>query len=921
MSAQDWSPSAAYDTWSEDGICDAKKLVEHAKVTLLQREHHALQDKRIIEFKKERIRSLLHASMDIANKDDSPENVAELERAIKAAQKAGVLPGVRVRARKLLERILHGKGRARHVEDLLQRTTRQLEEVHKTRHDKDHDASTGIRNQVARQLREDLLIQQLKEAVDQSAGLSVDQAVIEKANIAAKKVQRDRRVTDLATKRLQGLLLVDDAQTLGDKLQSVRRLCDLKSEGVQSVVLAIQDRVEKLATREQHQQWLSAELANAAEHSDALRLRQLFDQAKMLGLDVPPSMMALLHDLEAAQQPRQRVDPLAPAPRDHPALPRSPANSQHEAVEAAVAEAERHPGAEELAAARAAVAGAQQTRSPSEVLLALQRRLAALEQQHGQRLQAEEDLRGLLHATEAQGRRREAAPSGGYGLEQRLRAALHEAERHEADPDLITAGMELLRQSTRLADARRNAEELLRQALARPAHSEADLDLLQEAVEEGRKCGTATLQAERELARARDVQVHREAAEAELHEAAKGFGLQGRVRLEAAVQMAKNVGVSAEKLRIANARLAELRKHEERCALAAGNLRRALALLQSEPWRFQQVMEGVQVLHPWTPELERLVRDGEQRLEKTLAAQSRKREAERELCFLLQQIKEGRSGGHLCGDHMMELPKSMARAKAANVGENLLREAEELLSGLRREDCQRAVAEHRLRLALRVPLSARDPAELERSVRQVRALGRAGLLEAAPGPAPARAPRPPALGSSPVMGPASAVPALGQSPVASPTAALATLAPGPAPGSPTSATACPGEGTRADAPARSSARLLEAAGAALRQMGDAAARRQAATAALQKLVDGTAGPQDPVCWLQEAAEALHEARQSGVAPALIEHARLRVREKRRERHEERQACAALRGSLSKKDAPTQELLRNICKVQRLQSAR
>jgi len=131
-----------------------------------------------------------------------------------------------------------------------------------------------------------------------------------------------------------------------------------------------------------------------------------------------------------------------------------------------------------------------------------------------------------------------------------------------------------------------------------------------------------------------------------------------------------------------------------------------------------------------------------------------------------------------------------------------------------------------------------------------------------------------------------------------------------------------------------SARLMEAAGSVMRQLNEAATRRQAATTALQvNIADGTEpmalptnsasrdGSQGSRDWMREAMDVLHEAKHSSVAPTLIEHAKLKIREKRRERRDENEALEALQTSLSKKDATTQEVLRNMRRVQRLQSAR
>jgi len=126
----------------------------------------------------------------------------------------------------------------------------------------------------------------------------------------------------------------------------------------------------------------------------------------------------------------------------------------------------------------------------------------------------------------------------------------------------------------------------------------------------------------------------------------------------------------------------------------------------------------------------------------------------------------------------------------------------------------------------------------------------------------------------------------------------------------------------------------------IRQLGDVAARREAATAALQERLNNIAmtqlarsdqpvwgGVKEPSAensmtvkeWIKDVTDAIQEAKQSGVASSLIEHAKLKVREKQRERAEQQRACDALRDVLAKKDVPTQEVLRSLKKAQRLQA--
>merc|ERR1711934_865576 len=79
-----------------------------------------------------------------------------------------------------------------------------------------------------------------------------------------------------------------------------------------------------------------------------------------------------------------------------------------------------------------------------------------------------------------------------------------------------------------------------------------------------------------------------------------------------------------------------------------------------------------------------------------------------------------------------------------------------------------------------------------------------------------------------------------------------------------------------------------------------------------------AAQQGTDAWVKEVMEVVHEAKQLGVAPSLIDHAKQKIRQKRFIRLEEMKATAALKRTLQKKNASTQELLRNMRKVERFQ---
>mmetsp|Transcript_88070 Transcript_88070/g.179713 ORF Transcript_88070/g.179713 Transcript_88070/m.179713 type:complete len:164 (-) Transcript_88070:112-603(-) len=126
-----------------------------------------------------------------------------------------------------------------------------------------------------------------------------------------------------------------------------------------------------------------------------------------------------------------------------------------------------------------------------------------------------------------------------------------------------------------------------------------------------------------------------------------------------------------------------------------------------------------------------------------------------------------------------------------------------------------------------------------------------------------------------------------------------------------------------------SARLLDAASSTMRHLQDVAARRQAAMTALQDRISGInaiegfsdseqqKSQEGTKEWLKEVKEILHEAQQSGVAATIIEHARQRIKEKRRQFQEKSQACEVLKRALSKKDVKANEIRRSLHRVQRL----
>mmetsp|Transcript_140282 Transcript_140282/g.355918 ORF Transcript_140282/g.355918 Transcript_140282/m.355918 type:complete len:936 (-) Transcript_140282:8-2815(-) len=916
-------------SWSVENVLSAretdrraKDLVSQAETRLLQREQEVVQERFNLESKRERIAALINSALEVLEEENSQENRETLEDAIQVAQKAQLLPELRVKARKVLDKGRRDSRRVERQEAQLKRLSRQLEALSNAGSkarvtvidavggDGFDEATVAAGGEVVTKLppvgspsgcaretrrrrredghREGVLLKQLRLALSEASMAGVDEVVVNEAEAIVRHVERRRRMETKAEQRLRDLLLLDNAGDISEQLQLMQEKSKALGQGAKTVVSEVQDKIKKLLQHEQHQEWLNKEMREAAMRSDGQRLRQLVDQARALSLTVPPETLAMLHGIEetlrTTDPDEHRAAREVKEPKEPPSRLQAFAQRQQEKAEVSLAEVDPEvPTVQDLSHAKQAIAVAKQTKVPEDAILDLEKRLAGLERKYEPRFQVEERLHAIIRNTEL------LAPDGTLddvelresSQVEELRTLLQDARRHEADPDLVEVAQDLLDRSMEAEVLRREAEFYLRRALARPMRNEVDIDLLQEAVAEGRRCGAATHHAERELKRLRHDQVQREAAEAELLEASKGNGAKGRKRLEDAIQHAKNVGVSDRKVQVANARLNDLCQHEERCSLVAGNIRRALPTLHKEPWRFQQLMDMVKPLKPWTPELERLIVTGEERLRQSLKLQTKQTEVQKQLQGLLKQMQSTRTGGQSASsEDAANLAELLESARGVgDVDEELLREADRHLHSLRRERCQRDAAEHRLRLALK----ARDYVEIERSMRQVRALDHA-------------------------------------------VSDTGMLGGGAASG-----------GGRSEPP--HSARLMDAASSMLRHLSDSNARRQAAQAALQERLhpDGPSpalergvgaggGASAPSSgrgekdWFAEVTNALHEARQCGVAPSVIEQAKREVRERRREDRERAQACKSLERVLSKRDAPPQEVLRNLHKVQRLGGA-
>lgn len=884
-------------------------LVARAEQKLFQREQSAVQSDKGLDAKKERVQIVLKSAMEIVLEDSSDESIAELERAIEAAQKVGVLPQLRVQARKIMaeqqaerkrcERLgeqlsrLSTAAAAAHREHMCGVSTEELEPNKMSVSSQSSDFKAGCSRHclLAQSKRKaDQLLCQLRQAVDAARRHNLSGELLAEANSVIQSIEQSRTHEDVHWFKLKQLTNIDDPEKLEAQVLLARKRGEVTGPKAEKIVSELEARASSLRNQREYQQWLDSEIKMASGSRDAHRLRQLVDQGRTLELNVLPSTMALLHELEAEQHERLReptsgscsadvsTETLAvqKTPRPDTVTARLDAlvHRKKEAVEKVLLYVEDDPTLKKLDEAKQAISGARGTKMPADVVAEMERRLTNIEDKFGPRLEAEEKLLQTLRTSElvtynaVDGNEDDDPVLQDMSNIATLRKAVIGARKAGVVEDLLEAGQTLLDRSCLFEVQQRKAAEHLRDMMKNPNLDDNQLEDLHLAIDAASRSGLPTLHAERELLKLRDAQVHREVAEAELREAKKGQGAQGKARLEAAIQAAKSAGVSAQKLRAANACMENLQEHYKKCALVAGNIRRRLPTLQKEPWRFQQIVESAQALKPWTAELDKLISMATAQLDKCIKSQSQQNDLEGELQALLQRISVGRANGQTCADDTVQLAQVMARAKGTKVRSEVLQEGEMQLRALKREGCQRNVAEHRLRLAL----NAKDFGEIERSIREVRAFE--GLN----------------AGS---------------------------------------------HSSRGDQPNKpQSARLMDTANSMLRHLGDVTTRRQAAEHALMQRIsdseetslemhaavdeqaDSIVAQQGTEEWVKEMVELVHEAKQSGVAASLIEHAKLKIRQKRRERREEEEAAIALKKTLAKKDVTTQELLRSIRKVQR-----
>merc|ERR1712151_50128 len=98
------------------------------------RETEAEHEKRTAEAKRRKMEERIYDAMDRVEFEGTKDAVIELEQAVDAAQKAGMLSKLRVQARNLLASRAQDNRRVNQLEDQLHRLTRQLSDVHNLQH-------------------------------------------------------------------------------------------------------------------------------------------------------------------------------------------------------------------------------------------------------------------------------------------------------------------------------------------------------------------------------------------------------------------------------------------------------------------------------------------------------------------------------------------------------------------------------------------------------------------------------------------------------------------------------------------------------------------------------------------------------------------------------------------------------------------
>lgn len=731
---------------SARGYANANQLVRMAEDMLKRKEMQLRQEHQAQEEKCSKAKNDLREALEVVEAGPTRDALKRLDEAVQAAALLGSVPELRVRARRILtsakeemERLEHAKQELVKATDRLRRFVASDEASRPATPQSDDEgdshqakaksrAQAAIASTAAQRRQEVLLIERLlaAEAMAEKAGVAAE--FCHEALVLIADVKQRREHEEAAARKLTRLLEATEPAMVDELLEAAKAsgLAETSKE-TKRVIQQVRHRVAVLAGQEQNALWLHEEFFAAAEAQDSARLTQLVHQSKALGLPVSPDILCLLHELEAESRASTRAPrSVSEENKDGSSQDRSWQGFRErrqqavQALEELAADAESTLEAAELDKFRQEVANAKLMRGfPPEALVTLEKRLTALEVRAVPRLSMETELKALLAEAMTAQTRGELLLLTGLKTD-RLKTLCAEGKRQNlVDQGLLSNGVDLLEKIVSASAAQKEAAAQLRQAMFRPIRKQAEMERLQNAIGEARSVGLPTVQADAALLKAQQLMVQRAVAEAELAEASKGHGQQGRERLQAALQSAKNAGVAAERLRAASEKLAELQRHEQHCSLAAANIRRVMPMLATQPWRYQELVDMVKALNPVTKELQALLLEGQAKLTQAKEEQTRLRDAKGSLQEALAHIQECKTRNEPVGETPATLPKLLAEAKSAGVGEELLQQAQQVLRSIKHEACQRTAAEHQLKLAL----AARDAVEIERCVRLVRSLG------------------------------------------------------------------------------------------------------------------------------------------------------------------------------------------------------
>jgi hypothetical protein len=855
-------------------------LIDKAEQVIRQRQAETFRQNEIEQSRKERLTVVLMSAMEMAEDEAREADLAALEKALNAAQSGGVLPHLRVKARKLLMEKRRKRDLAANAENVLRKT---LEEASKI-------VASGESNE--------RFVERLKEQIAIASRHGLKKSIIEQAQLVLSDNENQKRKRQLTEQGLKELITSNDKERIEDALFLYARDFLEQDEGARRIVAQLEVRRAQLEQREARTKELNTQIEAAKKEEDLQALCKLYDEAKKEGIKVSPSAIRTMHSLQAvaasmaSKTASQELDE-EPSSLSLPSVrPKSEGSAAAQVtrkiycekkqadVNQAVIKAEDDPHPKNVDFARKAVVDAKLERLvPENEIRQLERRLAILERTDGIRLQAESELSRCLSVFEKLFEDKVSAPMHD-GNVIALQTSVDAAVAAGAAPDLLKRGHDLLDKWQSCSKDQRKIRELLRDALQRTGDTSADIHLLATAIKCCEENGINAAHAERKLAQWESMMERRISAEHELAEASDESGLAsgalGRQRLEHAIRAAEAAGVGVRKINEAHDRLARLTRHEKRCSAMAGNIQRLLPSLQEEPWRFLELMEATKRLKPWTAQLEKQVKASMDQMEKNRDLEERQKEVEEELKVVLmvhsrdldklQDVRSDKEPKLRGADQdTSRLEKAIESAQKLRVKSQILDEAVACLKTVNKERSKLNVAEHRLRLAV----NGKDLPEIERSTREIRALGR--NVSQPEGSQSARRPK----GGPP-----------------------------------------------------NSARLMEMATTVAKQLDDAATRKQAAESELWRWIadeqppsihdsDGKSVPVDQSkAWVSEVLDIVHEGKQTGVSATLIEHAKLKIHQRLRAEKERREACQVLAKHVNGKEVSTQDLLRGIHKVRR-----